>query len=365
MPGGIGNHAHSLATEFRDSDFNVTVLTEHRQQSEGDWHEFAKDNQGINLIGIRRNFLVVFTYLARVIYSYRLVCLSHYHAVIFSGRFSVWLNGILPGTKSIIVVHGGELKQRAVAKLLFYNGLKRAKYIVCVSSFTRDQLLSHYKKLDASKIVVINNGIKNDWLLEKGNRKIPDLEKLNLITVGGIHRRKGQWNVIRVLPSILRCFPDTLYSVVGLPLEKDDLVAEIAANSLTEHVVFYHAMNDREVKDLVKTSHIFLMLSDYLANGDFEGFGIAAMEAMALGVPAIGTRNSGIADAIKDGYSGKLVDAKNTVEIANAVTEIMANYQFYSKNAKVWATGFQWRHKIREYRAVIEKMHAGDTKGSI
>ena len=55
-------------------------------------------------------------------------------------------------------------------------------------------------------------------------------------------------------------------------------------------------------------SDIFVMLSEETTTGDVEGFGIAVIEANALGIPTIGTMGSGLEDAISDKITGFLVN---------------------------------------------------------
>jgi glycosyltransferase involved in cell wall biosynthesis len=96
------------------------------------------------------------------------------------------------------------------------------------------------------------------------------------------------------------------------------------------------------------------MLSENLPNGDFEGFGIAILEANYLGLPAIGSKNSGIADAISNGYSGILVDPHNPTEIAEAIMIIMSDYSTYSKQARKHASNFLWKQKVQEYLSLLD-----------
>ena len=98
-----------------------------------------------------------------------------------------------------------------------------------------------------------------------------------------------------------------------------------------------------------------MMLSENMSNGDFEGFGIAVLEANALGLPAIGSKKSGIADAIKDGFNGKLVSPHNPFEIKEAVLEILNDYEKFSIQAKQWALQFQWEYIIPKYINVLEE----------
>ncbi len=356
MPGGIGNHAFLLAKELAVLNYRVTVLTEQREESPGEWKKFVRSNEDLTIIGVKRQFIRFITYFQRILNTYKLTRQRRWHAVIYSGKFSVWLNGIMPRTKSIVVIHGSEIRQVGLSRILFSLGLKNASHVVCVSDFTRKQLTVQYANLKIETISTINNGIRNDWIAEKIEPTCLKVDDPRLITVGGIHQRKGQFNVVQALPRFLEVFPNIKYHIVGLPVEKTRLLELISKYQLDRHVVFHHGLTDREVHDLLMRSHIFMILSNHLENGDFEGFGIAAVEAMALGLPAIGTRNSGVADAIQDGFSGKLVDADNEEEVVNALRTILDDYARYSANAKEAAENARWKHKVKDYQHLIDQL---------
>lgn len=354
MPGGIGNHAYCLAKELSRNQYSVTVATEPREQNAGDWEKFLEANRELNIIGIRRRQIIFLTYFMRFLKVYKLVRTNVYKAVIYSGKFSVWMNAVMPKTKSIVVIHGSEIKQKGFAKFLFQRGLKRAAKIVCVSAYTKSQLLANYQEIEDGKVYIINNGIDDKWFNFQVIEKNQEFSVVNLITVGGIHKRKGQFNVVRALPDIITAFPRIRYHSVGIPLEKAQLLDLVRKLRIENHVSFHHGLNDEQVTDVLKDSHIFMMLSEHLSNGDFEGFGIAIIEAMALGLPAVGSKNSGIADAISDKYSGRLVDPQNPQEIVSALGDVIKNYQEYSENAKTWAENFKWQHKIKEYQNLFD-----------
>jgi glycosyltransferase involved in cell wall biosynthesis len=64
------------------------------------------------------------------------------------------------------------------------------------------------------------------------------------------------------------------------------------------------------------------------------------IEAQACGTPVIGSNVGGIPSALKDGYSGYLSEPKNSADIANKITRIISNYNYFSKNSIEYAKKF-------------------------
>jgi glycosyltransferase involved in cell wall biosynthesis len=134
-----------------------------------------------------------------------------------------------------------------------------------------------------------------------------------------------------------------------LPTEQVSLQQLAADLGVQTHVTFHEVLSATALQEQLQRNHVFVMLSEHLPNGDFEGFGIAILEANSYGLPAIGSINSGISDAIQDGYSGKLVDPHHPKAIKEALQEIQTNYDAYSSQAKEWATHFQWKEIVTNY----------------
>ena len=56
-----------------------------------------------------------------------------------------------------------------------------------------------------------------------------------------------------------------------------------------------------------------------------EGFGLAAIEASALGIPVVGSLVTGLRDAVADGLSGVLVEGDNSTALAGALLTYLSN----------------------------------------
>lgn len=351
LPGGIGNHAVNLARQFGDHGYCVTVITDQRSASLQEDEEFDS-KLPFRVIRIKRESFVLLTYLKRIVKTFSFAKKNEY--IIASGKFPLWVIACLSmffnAKEFSCVLHGSELGAGGKAGKVFTAWcLKRYNKLIAVSNFTKNLALN---RQPASTIQVINNGFVPKT--ENGSEQKKEAG-VSIITVGSVTLRKGQQNVIKALPRLKSVFPDIAYHVIGLPTEQKKF-SELAKQLNVEHSVkFYGVLPDETVCQKLSASHVFCMLSDHLPNGDFEGFGIAVLEANHLGLPAIGSKDSGIADAIKDGFSGKLVNPHDPGDIARALTEIMNNYSTYSQQAKVWAGQFHWSKIIRHYISVISK----------
>lgn len=118
-------------------------------------------------------------------------------------------------------------------------------------------------------------------------------------------RYKGHDRVLEVIPSLLERFPNLVYVIAG---DGDDrLRLEKLAKDLGVHaaVRFTGRIDNNDLPDLYRMADVFVMPSTG------EGFGIVFLEAMACGVPAVGSDSDGSIDALGEGFT-----ADQTLRIA-------------------------------------------------
>lgn len=348
LPGGIGNHAYSLSNYLQKSGYNVSILTDFRSEKE----DIAFDKeQDFTIYRVKRNKLTQFN---RIQKAFSVA--QKKNIIICSGKFSLWIGGILKmffyKKQFIAVLHGSEIRAGGnTSKRLTNWSLKKFDKIIAVSNFTKQMALQNHPNL---KIEVINNGFvvpKTNAMTHKSNA----IGKPKIVTVGNITNRKGQQNVINALPLLKNIFPEIHYHCIGIPTEKTSFAKLAEKLNVQDNLTFHGALPTPDLIGILKESDVFFMLSDVLDNGDFEGFGIAILEANSLGIPSIGSNNSGIIDAIKTGFSGELVNPKNKEEIVQALLKIMNNYDDYSRNAIKWSANFSWDTIGVKYIEIIEK----------
>ncbi|WP_153797757.1 glycosyltransferase family 4 protein [Foetidibacter luteolus] len=351
--GGIGNHAYNLALSFAQQGFDVSVIADIVGANEEDIRRFAA-SQPFRLVAITRKSFVFFTYMQRINYAIKQARRQDY--IICSGKFSLWLINILRllyrHQKIIAIVHGSELDLKSNrGKRWVAAALLKSSAVVSVSSYTSTHIPAAV--LEEVPCFIIPNGINLQEFQPVPVAKAEG-ERLNLVTIGSMTERKGQENVIKAMPDILRQFPQAVYHIIGRPYRKQQLQQLAASLNVSGSIVFHDELSRDELLRQLAQCHIKLMLSNHTKEGDFEGFGIAILEANAMSVPAIGSNFGGITDAIVQGKTGRLVNPYEPGEISAAISDIVNSYAMYATDARAWAQQHDWKLIITRYVELLD-----------
>jgi phosphatidyl-myo-inositol dimannoside synthase len=214
----------------------------------------------------------------------------------------------------LLVVHGIEAWKRRRASL------EQCRGIVSVSALTRDRLVgwSGY----TGPTFVLPNAIhlddygvrekRADWVARyhlEGKRV--------LLTVGRLEaaeRSKGFDEVLEVLRDLPE---DVVYMIAGGGNDANRLQLRARELGVASRVIFTGLFADEDKRDLYNLADAYVMPS----RG--EGFGFVFLEAMACGVPVIGSKLDGGREALLDGTLGLLVDPTNPAEIRAAILETL------------------------------------------
>ena len=113
---------------------------------------------------------------------------------------------------------------------------------------------------------------------------------------------KGIDEVLELLPALAERIPEIAYLVVGEGDDRPRLEAKARALGIGDRVVFAGFIPESE-----KTEH-YRLADAYVMPGWGEGFGFVYLEAMACGIPALGSKLDGSREALRDGDLGILVD---------------------------------------------------------
>jgi glycosyltransferase involved in cell wall biosynthesis len=126
-----------------------------------------------------------------------------------------------------------------------------------------------------------------------------DLENPLVVSVGRIAAMKGAPELLEVARRVLERQPSVQFALIGKGQLLEELSERARALGIDERVRFMGYVDD--VTSALAASDVYLSTSRY------EGFGIAVLEAMATGLPVVGTKIDGLLDLVVDGETGVLV----------------------------------------------------------
>jgi N-acetyl-alpha-D-glucosaminyl L-malate synthase BshA len=161
---------------------------------------------------------------------------------------------------------------------------------------------------------------------------------------------------VKRIPDVIEVFYkiqqklDVKLMMVGDGPEKEK--AEILCEKLgiSSKVIFFG--NSNEVDLILSYSDLFLLPSET------ESFGLAALEAMAWGVPVISSNSGGLSEVNFEGISGYLSNVGDTDDMAQKAILILkdeANLRVFKKNALGVAKKFDIKNILPLYESLYEK----------
>jgi glycosyltransferase involved in cell wall biosynthesis len=237
--------------------------------------------------------------------SYDTVILSHINLALVG----VVIKALNPKCQVVLVAHGIEV-WRPLSKIKNIL-LKRCDQVICVSNFTRKQIINLHKTAP-DKCVVLNNAVdpfiklpekflKPQYLLNRYGLTSGNQIVFTLTRLAYTEQYKGYEQVIKIIHTLKKSFPAVRYVLAG---KYDELILTgfINESELTDH---------------------FLMADFFVLPSKKEGFGIVFIEALACGLPVISGNADGSNDAVRNGELGKSINADDPGELLVAMTDYL------------------------------------------
>ncbi len=342
-PGGIGHHAWFLAQQLhKNPNVELHVIAPADNTTSEKKINF---DQSQSFIVYRFKRLGMFTYGLRVLKVAHLLIKNRYTHFWSSGKFSLWLIWVQkllnPKAKTICILHGTEVNlPNKFLRLLTHHSIYQFQKIVSVSNFTESLLPKWILQRHNNRLIIPNGLDVSDFNIMRSF----ELEgNPSLLTVGHVSPRKGQQRMIKALKEVINQFPEVVYHIVGIPLDKENLENLASELGVRDRIVFHGAIAEHsDLWRYYNAANIFVLLSENQPNGDVEGFGIVALEANAVGTPVIGAKYCGVEEAVNDGKSGVLVDGNSAEEIVQAIVYCTNNQEILAESSQEWAKAHDW-----------------------
>jgi glycosyltransferase involved in cell wall biosynthesis len=216
-------------------------------------------------------------------------------------------------------------------RLVIWGAVKRARKIITVSEFTKQDLIAKFK-VAADKIVVTYEGVAN---LAKGRdslfvAKLDNQETLKqyhitnnfLLYVGNAYPHKNLEILLRAFSHLIIKKPDLRLVLVGKEDYFYDQVRNIARTlnlwqkeNVNSPVIFPGYVSDAQLEILYSEAGAYIFPSLY------EGFGLPPLEAMAKACPVLSSNRTSLPEIL--GEAALYFDPENETEMIEKIWRIL------------------------------------------
>lgn len=233
--------------------------------------------------------------------------------------------------------------QRQVCKKIEKYSLNKSEVIVVLSKFTEDKLVDVYN-IPQQKIETIAGGVDLERFHPANNKtdirkqlNIPQ-DKVILFTVRNLVQRMGLENLIIAFHELKKVAADTQLVIGGKGPLENGLIALTRSFGIEQEVHLSGFIPEEQLPLYYQMADLFV-----LPTKELEGFGLVTLEAMASGLPIIGTPVGGTKEIIGNFDSSFLFNGTDPHSMAELIIE---NYQLIKHNPQKWE---EISHRFRNY----------------
>ncbi len=201
--------------------------------------------------------------------------------------------------------------------------LQRLKLVVTNSQFTANTIKKTYPEA-ASKVRLCYKSVdiaRYQEVFKKREETAPDPDRHVILFVGSNMIRKGVPDLVNAAPRVIKEHPEARFVIVGNDKSVPRLKQLCSDFNVDRNFEFAGWRSQAELLEYYRQATIFVMPSLT------EALGVTFLEAMAAGIPVIGTNVGGIPEIIEDGVNGLLVPIGSPSSIAVAINQLLADSQ--------------------------------------
>jgi colanic acid/amylovoran biosynthesis glycosyltransferase len=195
-----------------------------------------------------------------------------------------------------------------------------ARFVICISDFTRSQLMALCELEHWEKLRVVHCGVMVDHF-KRTDERLAASGSPSILCLGRLVPDKGQSILLQAVALLAKRGQRVELTLAGEGVSRPSLEALASRLGVDSQVKFVGAVGEEDLHALYAGASIFCLPSFA------EGVPGVLMEAMAMRLPVITTPIMGVPELVEDGVTGVLVPPGRTDLLADAIERLLGDPQ--------------------------------------
>ncbi len=349
--GGVERYAAEMAKGAMHHGYDVVIVT---SALSGDRASIREEN-GARVYRLKPTFTLSQTPIGlgwywnirRIIRKEQPSIITTHAPVPYLADMTIAAAGDLP---IVATYHAGSMRKGRFAQdvlIWLYEtcvlpiAFRKADMVVAGSDFVRHTFLTRYQH----KSVTITPGVDTTLFIRPTH--MPTGKRV-LFVGNAVSGNKG--------------LADLEQAVAGMPDVTLHVVGEVASQSSAPNIVYHGVLHGKALVRQYQNASVFVLPS----TGKTESFGMVMIEAMACGVPVIGTNVGGIPLVIEDKKTGLIVPPSDVRAMSEAIRSVLddpakaakLSNRAYQKVQRLYA----WPTLVEQYMDVVRRVSNRDVE---
>jgi colanic acid/amylovoran biosynthesis glycosyltransferase len=231
-----------------------------------------------------------------------------------------------------------------IRKAMLPRKVYNARFVAAISKFNVEELVHDCGEQVRDKIHVVRCGVSPEAFKPRAVTAKDPTAPFTILTVGSLRDYKGHPYAIQACKLLKERIKNFQWLVVGNGPDRDALTQMIKDNGVEDVFQLLGSRKETEVQKLMQAADVYVMASIMLADRRMEGIPVALMEALAVEVPTVATKISGIPELVIDNITGRLVAERDPQALADAIFDL---YQHREKGRELGKMGRE--HVMQEF----------------
>lgn len=361
--GGGGSSCQEIVERLVKRGHTVDVFTAGYKK----FQKIEKQKNGLTIYRVKSNrksehevgFFGLVSFLLRGMFKIRKFAFPenydviHYHFSVPTGLLSFFHTKKIP---AVITLHGIDVPGfhkdefplfQKLTKFFNKRIIKRADKVIAVSNNLKEKAEETFKN---KKISVIYHGVDLNKFYVKSDKINSD--EIRFITVARLVKFKRIDLLIKAFKNLTeKSTVKMSLKIIGTGYQENELKELVAQMNLEKLVTFTGSVPNEDLVHLLNDADVFVLPTVH------DSFGIVFLEAMACGLPCIGTRSAGVPEVIAENNTGYLArpnDLNSLVVCMEKLVNDKKTREEFSKAAvNLVRKKFSWEKIVNEYEKIF------------